>query len=340
MLRIIRSTILPGALLTSCVVGVCADPAQSNAIESGKQVYSNRPAGYTVAVPYYGTPMVPRFMVAPSVPNRVIVAQAGSAEPAPLTPVPVVPIAPVAPIAQVAPITPVAPVALPQVVEKTTYILREPTPEVNVNDELDSFYARLAKIQLEKHLLDESLSLIQKIKSETTQVRTVVDFAEYVSRDQRYQVEAVRLYRLAVNGLEALEKKQPFNLGISPAQAAPVSTPAIQPIPVQTIPIQTMPVPAEPVKPEPVVVPSVPAITPPAAAPEVRPQPIPLDDEPVVQPPAEPAQPTSPSVRPPILLPEDSAKNGRKILPPPAPPRDLNNGIAVSPQAEYKSQRS
>ncbi|MDR0338281.1 MAG: hypothetical protein LBI18_14490 [Planctomycetaceae bacterium] len=72
--------------------------------------------------------------------------------------------------------------------------------------QLDELNARLAKIQLEKHNLNETLKLIDKIQSSAIKARTLVDLAEYVSRDNNYKKEADQLYALAVDGIDALTK--------------------------------------------------------------------------------------------------------------------------------------
>jgi hypothetical protein len=73
-------------------------------------------------------------------------------------------------------------------------------------DQLDELNARLAKIQLEKHNLNETLKLIGKIKSPVIKAKTLVDLAEYVSRDNNYKKEADQLFALAVDGIDALTK--------------------------------------------------------------------------------------------------------------------------------------
>jgi hypothetical protein len=73
-------------------------------------------------------------------------------------------------------------------------------------EELDELNARLAKIQLEKHNLNETLKLISKINSASIKARTLVDLAEYVSRDSNYKKEADQLFALAVDGIDALTK--------------------------------------------------------------------------------------------------------------------------------------
>ena len=214
MLRIVHRSIFPGMLLTACVIFVCTGTAKANqgASAENKQMYSNRPLGFTVPTPYYGSPMAPRF-VAPSAPVRVV---------SPVVPVvPAVPRVPaVREIAVPGAVSPSvvasAPIAVtppaPQIARDTVFILREQKPEVNVNDELDVFYARLAKIQLEKRQINDTLALIRNIKSETFRVRTLVDLAEYVSRDRNYLTEAELLYRLALEAIESLNKRQPVRI--------------------------------------------------------------------------------------------------------------------------------
>ncbi|GHT29063.1 hypothetical protein FACS18942_09960 [Planctomycetales bacterium] len=75
--------------------------------------------------------------------------------------------------------------------------------------QLDDFNSRLAKIQLEKKNLTAVLSLIEKIKSPEFKVKTLVDLAEYVSRDSNYKKEADTLYELAVSGIDALSTGKP-----------------------------------------------------------------------------------------------------------------------------------
>ena len=324
MLRIVRLAILPGMLLTTCATWVFADtvrPANRVAIEN-KQMYSNRPVGFTVQVPYYGTPMAPRFIAPPTMAQSRTVATVPGVH---QTGVPVVVTAPVP--TQMLPTT-VPQFGVPQVVEKTV-ILREPQPEVNVNDELDTFYARLAKIRLEQRQLPEALALIQRIKSETFRVRTVVSLAEYVSRDKTYQTEAAHLYRLALAGMEALDQGQPFRIDADGGNVAPLpinQSPPVQSAPApQDPPVVVTPRPAPVPEPLPNVVPSVP---------DTRPQPIPVTDPPEpppVAPPPELSPGDPPPFRPPLILEGDTGRNGR--FPPPPPPRGngVDGGIVVSP---------
>jgi len=316
MLRIVHLAILPGMLLTTCTALVFADavrPSDRVAMES-KQMYSNRPAGFTVPIPHYGTPMAPRFFVPPT-------AQFQSMAAVPRVPQPRAAAMAVAPMPVRVPSTPqqvVSPQPTPQVLHapqavvppqlvERTFILREPQPEVNVNDELDTFYARLAKIRLEQRQLDEALALIQRIKSETFRVRTVVSLAEYVSRDRSFQTEADTLFQLALAGLVALDRGEPFQIPLRTDEG--VRGDVQQPT-------------APPVAPPPVVTP------PPEPTPAV---PVP-PDPPVVAPPEISHGAHTPAPRPPLIVEEGAGgNNGRQ--PPPPPPRGngVDGGIAVSP---------
>jgi len=113
-------------------------------------------------------------------------------------------------------ITPVPPpVAIPAAVI---------TPQSNL-DELNS---RLAKIQLEKKNLPAVLSLVDKIKSSEFKVKTLVDLAEYVSRDSNYKKEADALYKLAVDGIDALSEGNPVVIEIPGAAVFPTPAPKKQ----------------------------------------------------------------------------------------------------------------
>lgn len=101
--------------------------------------------------------------------------------------------------------------------------------EPSESEGVDQFNARLAKIQLEKKNLDETLNLIQKIQSPSYKVKTLVDLAEYVSRDRNYKKEADRLYDLAVAGIDALASGKPVNVStLKPLQSAPAVAPKIE----------------------------------------------------------------------------------------------------------------
>ena len=227
MLRLVHLAILPGMLLTACTAWVFAEPTtrlgNKVAVES-KQMYSNRPIGYTVPVPYYGTPMAPQFIVPPVAQYRLAVA-------GPATPIPTM----IETAVQVPPA---------QQTSEKIFILKEPQPEVSVNDELDTFHARLAKIRLEQHQLPDALALIAKIKSETFKVRTVVSLAEYVSRDKNFQSEADQLYRLALAGMDALDRGQPFRIDASVVKIGqPPFIPETQPVVPETQPVVPEPQP-------------------------------------------------------------------------------------------------
>lgn len=274
-------------LLSASVLLFCADvAAQTNARAfptRSKQTYSNRPIDYSVPSPYYGTPMAPRFMTPPVGPAYSRVPRIYTTEHN-YTPERDV----VAPVVVPTVAEPPAP-QQPQVVKETMVVLRDPPPEISVNDELDAFYARLAKIQLEKHQLPEALALVQQIKSEAFKVRTVVGLAEFVSRDVNYRSEAEQLYRLALIGMESLDKKRPFRIDIGNVKVVlpPVGTP----------------LPEEPIVEQP-------------ANQGRRPSTIQLmEDDPVE------FNPT--------LSPDDTIlRNGNgKLLPPPPPPSDINDAI-------------
>ena len=284
MLRIVSLTILPGMLLAACASWVSADTV--------KQKYSNRPIGYTVPTPYYGTPMAPRFVVPPVAQVRVQPSQRIET----------------ADFSRASSSVAVMPPA-PLVGDKTVFVLREPAPEVNVNDELDAFYARMAKIQVEKKQLPEALALIQNIRSETFKVRTIVSLAEYVSRDKNYQSEAEQLYRLALTSIDALDKKQPFRIDTGGVRLV---IPPIEPRSTTAVDVDPPPAPI----------------------------PVPIDTEPVIDV-QSPEQPVTPK-RPPIDLdpPGDeiglNGENGKRPPPPPPPPEGVggsgaNDGLVTSP---------
>ena len=286
MLRIIFQNILPGMLLTACAVWVCTEStqAQTKAVAGSKQMYSNRPIGFSVPTPYYGTPMAPRFIVPPVVPTRVLTARADAPESGP------------------APLVAVDTTAPQQILKEMTIVLRDPPPEVSVDDELDAFYARLAKIQLEKHQLVEALVLMQKIKSETFKVRTVVNLAEFVSRDKNYRSEAEQLYRLALAGMEALDKKEPFRIDTDNVKDTAVPPPP-------------------PPKPNPAPVISDPEPVAPPKIDQDRRQPMELPDD---DPPDDP---------------NTSARDGTGKLPPPPPPaEDVNDVVVIPPPGSRQSE--
>ncbi|MDR1485557.1 MAG: hypothetical protein LBT09_12130 [Planctomycetaceae bacterium] len=87
------------------------------------------------------------------------------------------------------------------------------TPSKNINEntppQLDSLNARLAKMQLEKKNLEGTLRSIDKIENAAYKVQTLVDLAEYVSRDKNYKREADHLFELALAATDAFAKKQP-----------------------------------------------------------------------------------------------------------------------------------
>ncbi|MCL2745333.1 MAG: hypothetical protein FWE67_15935, partial [Planctomycetaceae bacterium] len=66
-----------------------------------------------------------------------------------------------------------------------------------------------------------------KIKSPEFKVKTLVDLAEYVSRDSNYKKEADALYELAVAGIDALSEGKPVVVKV-PETTAPIQAPKKQ----------------------------------------------------------------------------------------------------------------
>ncbi|MDR2440626.1 MAG: hypothetical protein LBE12_14790, partial [Planctomycetaceae bacterium] len=169
--------------------------------------------------------------------------------------------------------------------------------------QLDELNARLAKIQLEKHYLNETLKLIDKIKSPAIKARTLVDLAEYVSRDNNYKKEADQLFALAVDGIDALAKGEAIVIKIrDDLKTEPILKVDRKPDESLTETLSLTPdISASPVKPS----------STPAVSSTTKRVPILIDDEPEQKPTLEeklnviPKEATSPSVpvkRPPILL--------------------------------------
>ncbi|MDR0521038.1 MAG: hypothetical protein LBH00_04185 [Planctomycetaceae bacterium] len=298
--------VLPGMLLTACVFACCGN-VHAAVKSSAKQQYSSRPAGYVVPVPYYGIPAVPRFML-PAVPGGPGLVSAVSPEAG----------------ATLAPQVPAAPAETVPPPPEKIFILREPAAETNVADEIDQMNARLAKIQLEKHQLQAALTHVKKIKSQVFKVKTIAGLAEYVSRDKNYLTEYDELYRLTVAGIEALDKKQPFDVvpGDAPVNAVPpaeVNDPPKQPDLPKPVPEPEPPKPVTITEPEPPI--PVPIPDPP---PPDKPDPVPVEvpaPEPPIPPPDIPVSPppgntSSPETAPPAL-PNDGSSSPLTIPPPP-----------------------
>jgi hypothetical protein len=116
-------------------------------------------------------------------------------------------------------------------------------------EQLDELNARLAKIQLEKHNLNETLKLISKIKSSAIKAKTLVDLAEYVSRDNNYKKEADQLFALAVDGVDALTKGEAIVIKIKDdLKKDDLKTESVLSSPVTNIRTPSTPVFAEPKK--------------------------------------------------------------------------------------------
>ncbi|MDR2169235.1 MAG: hypothetical protein LBP59_03745 [Planctomycetaceae bacterium] len=94
----------------------------------------------------------------------------------------------------------------------------------NLPPQLDSLNARLAKMQLEKKNLNGTLQSIDKIKNAAFKVQTLVDLAEYVSRDVNYKKEADHLFNLALAATDAYAKKQPIIITYPDANYKPNAT--------------------------------------------------------------------------------------------------------------------
>ncbi|MDR0869169.1 MAG: hypothetical protein LBN39_00090 [Planctomycetaceae bacterium] len=125
---------------------------------------------------------------------------------------------------------------------------------------VDKMNVRLAKIQLEKKNLPETLKLIDKISTSMFKVVTLVEFAEYVSRDSDYRKEAEQLYALAVKNIENLQDGKPIDVLSAVSVPPAVEQPKVEPI-------QDLPKP-EPPKKEFTVIDEEPVK--PAAAPEEK----------------------------------------------------------------------
>jgi hypothetical protein len=82
-------------------------------------------------------------------------------------------------------------------------------------EQVDEFYVRLAKLQLEKKQLADVLTLIRKIKSDACKVKTLVEFAEYAAHEANYQKEADELLVLAQNGIDAFANGKPVSVEVS-----------------------------------------------------------------------------------------------------------------------------
>jgi hypothetical protein len=218
-----------------------------------------------------------------------------------------------------------APSVPQQIVKETAIFQREPLQDVSVRNEIDVFYARLAKIQVEKHQLAEALALIQKIKSETFRVRTVVDLAEFVSRDKNYQSEAEQLYRLALAGMAALDKKEPFRIDADSKKETTRQPRSPEPVfePVFPDPLSDIPIPAPVVPPPDIFVPVIPEQVVPRESEPIKRDPVQLPDD-------DPPDDTNTTVR-----------NGNGRQPPPPPPtEDVNDVVVYPPPGNQQSEEA
>ncbi|MGL4595070.1 MAG: hypothetical protein ACRCUY_10110 [Thermoguttaceae bacterium] len=116
----------------------------------------------------------------------------------------------------------------PESKSSSTTTRSETRDAVVAMSEIDNWYARLAKIQLERHNLAETLNLIGKMKSNSAKAQTLVDFAEYVSRDINYRKESDALFGLAVSGIAAINDNKPVSLSLAIVSPTPVIQPKIE----------------------------------------------------------------------------------------------------------------
>ena len=154
-------------------------------------------------------------------------------------------------------------------------------------EQIDEFYARLGKLQLEKKQLAETLTLIGKIKSDSFKVKTLVELAEYVAHDTNYKKEAEQLFALAQNGIDALAGGRPVSVA-APEKASPV--------------IQVKPNVEQKTEPE-------------EKAPPKKPAMLLDDDEPVAE---EKKPATAPKKRPELILGDEPTANASKEAEQPA----------------------
>jgi hypothetical protein len=103
---------------------------------------------------------------------------------------------------------------------------------------LDVLNARLAKMQLEKKNLDGTLRSIDKIEDVAFKVQTLVDLAEYVSRDKNYKKEADYLLNLALTATDDFARKRPVIITFPDNNSKPDTT-------ITTTPIRTTPKPTK-----------------------------------------------------------------------------------------------
>ncbi len=210
-----------------------------------------------------------------------------------------------------------------------------PAPVDAKGEQIDGFYARLAKLQLEKKNLPESLTLIGKIKNAAFKVQTLVELAEYVAHDDNYKKEAETLFGLAQTGIESLAAGKPVAVETKDEEKdrlkellQPKKTETPEKKPTLLDDLQ----PAKPVIEE----------KKPEAAPK-KPSPILLDEEPA----AEEKKPEASKKKPsPILLDEEPVVEKKKSAPlidediqPSTKPLDLESAPKESDESAKKSTR-
>ncbi|MDR3232606.1 MAG: hypothetical protein LBT46_02880, partial [Planctomycetaceae bacterium] len=309
MSRLLFSTINVLSLFSLCAA--VQGEVNPNTRAANKALYSTRPGQVRSAVPYYyyGTPTAPRFsqpqfFVPPPEPAGL------STQAVPLQAVaktkPAIPPAP--PLENAVAVQPPAPVTAPVPpvinVEKSiekTIVIRDEEPKVSTDDEMDALNARLAKIQLERHNLTHALNLVKKIKSQEFLAKTVVDLAEYVSRDPNYRAESDKLYGLAVAAIESIRRGTLVNISVEGTNnAASAAEVQVQPPAVQ----------------QPVVQPETkPAVQPAAEKPKPVPVIIEDGDTPDDKPDVPAKEPDKPAVKAPDDKPDVPAKEPDKPAP-------------------------
>jgi hypothetical protein len=224
---------------------------------------------------------------------------------------------------ELVPVEPLKPIETPApVTTEKIVVIRDALPEISVENEVDTLNARLAKIQLERHNLAETLKLVIKIKSETFKVKTLVDLAEYAMRDRNYSFETQHLYSLAVKGIDALNRNKALEFETDVV----VPPPAVPPTPKSEVVIE--------VEPEPMIEqPAAPLVNEPEpVVEEPKPEPIPAEEKAAV--PDEETIP-SPPVKTPVPIEEKVAVPDEDTKPADAAPvKKPKPGIMLTDEPE------
>ena len=298
-----KRTLLP-LIFCLATLGILEVPTFADDAPTSRQLYSSRQPGARRAQPVFENYVVPRMAPAQPIlsePAEEIIFEG---------PVFIHP----APAANPEPDQPLSGIDFPSLPSPKGNEEPKPTPIVEFpartpiafppsDTQIDEFYARLAKLQLEKKQLAETLTLIGKIKNDLFKVKTLVELAEYVAHDTNYKREADQLFVLAQNGIDALANGKPIVLAAPEAERKPVEekVPPRQPTLLERLDTP-QPTPQRPpllddlLDDEPVVEETQPVTPPRPARPPLLDD---LDDEPVVGE-TQPATPPRPA-RPPLL---------------------------------------